>query len=100
MLHPFNYGSRVAIALTSNVTVSSPVAVAPLSNIHPLALMVCCGCVQVRYSDRFVEELHLPVEVLSFAVEQPQVNRGSIPSGARQAITLPLAATASEEVGQ
>ena len=28
-------------------------------------------CVQVRYGDRFVEELHLPVEVLSFESDQP-----------------------------
>ena len=50
---------------------------------------------QVRYSDRFVEDLHLPVEVLSFAADQPQVNPSNAINAARLAAA---AATASDEV--
>ncbi|KAK9808154.1 hypothetical protein WJX73_002646 [Symbiochloris irregularis] len=55
---------------------------------------------QVRYSDRFVEDLHLPVEVLSFAAEQPHVTpiAALSPSAGTRLGPQGPATTASEEV--
>lgn len=59
----------------------------------PMSPTSGAGAEQVRYSDRFVEELHLPVEVLSFASEQPQVS----PTSAINAARLAAAGAAASE---
>lgn len=58
------------------------------------------ACMQVRYSDRFVEDLHLPVEVLSFTDVAPAVSPSLSSGQASPRCPAPAAtlatATASE----
>lgn len=63
-------------------------------------------CVQVKYNERFVEELHLPVERIAFGSAQPQpfaadtVAATSYPPVARPVLQQEAQAAATQDTFQ
>lgn len=68
--------------------------------------MLIFACLQVKYNERFVEELHLPVEKIAFGSAKPQpfaaetIAASSWPPVARPVLQQEPQATASQDTFQ